>query len=119
MKHPTYFKNPENPSCIDLLLTNKPLSFETTTVIEITPSDFHKMIVAVMKMHFPKVKPRVIRYRKHKIFNNDAFVKTLRKQLTKQENVLDEKGLDAFSEIWTYVLDKHARQKNTVFKVKP
>ena len=78
VKHPTCFKNPENPSCIDLLLTNKPLSFQTTTVIETGLSDFHKMIVAVMKMHFPKMKPRVIRYRKYKTFNNDALVNTLR-----------------------------------------
>ena len=27
-------KTPENPSCIDLLLTNRPLSFQTTTAIE-------------------------------------------------------------------------------------
>ena len=63
VKHPTCFKNPENPSCIDLLLTNKPLSFQTTTVIETGLSDFHKMISGVMKMHFPKLKHRVIRYR--------------------------------------------------------
>ena len=62
IKHPTYFKNPEKPSCIDLLLTNKPLRFQTTTVIETGLSDFHIMIVAVMKMHLPKMKPRVIRY---------------------------------------------------------
>ena len=29
VKHPTCFKNLENPSYIDLLLTNKPLSFQT------------------------------------------------------------------------------------------
>ena len=111
LKHPTCFKNPENTSCIDLLLTNKPLSFQTTTVIEIRLSDFHKMIVAVMKMHFPKMKPRVIRYRKYKTFNNDAFVNTLRQELTKQKKVLDEKRLDAFSEICSDVLDKHAPQR--------
>ena len=63
VKHPTCFKNPGNPSSMDLLLTNKPLSFQTTTVIERGLSDFHKTIVAVMKMHFPKTKPRVIRHR--------------------------------------------------------
>ena len=80
-----------------------------------------------MKMHFPKIKPRVIKYRKYKTFNNDAFVNNLRKELTKQKKVLDEKGLDAFSEICTYVLEKHAPQKKqkkqtnkqTVLKVKP
>ena len=46
-------------------------------------SYFHKMMVAIMKMHFPKMKPRVIRYRKYKTFNNDAFVNTLRQELTK------------------------------------
>ena len=52
VKHPTCFKNPENPSCIDLLLTNRPLSFQTTTVIETGLSDFHKMVVG--KCIFPK-----------------------------------------------------------------
>ena len=93
VKHSTCFKNPENPSCVDLLLTNKTPRFQTTTVIETGLSDFNKMIVVVIKIHFPKMKPRGIRYRKYKIFNNDVFVNTLRKELTKQKNVLDEKGL--------------------------
>ena len=81
VKHTNCFKNLENPSCIDFLLTSKPLTFQTTTVIETGLSDFHKIIVVVMKMHFPKMKPRVIRYQKYKIFNNDAFVNTLEKSL--------------------------------------
>ena len=59
------------------------LSFQTTTVIEKGLFDSHKVIVAVMKMHVSKMKHRVIRYQKYKTFNNDAFVKTLRKELTK------------------------------------
>ena len=35
LKEPTCFKNPENPSCINLILTNKPRSFIKTGVIEI------------------------------------------------------------------------------------
>ena len=34
IKQATCFKNPENPSCIDLILTNKPRSFQTKCVIE-------------------------------------------------------------------------------------
>ena len=60
--------------------------------------------------NFSFMKQRVIRYRKYKIFNNDAFVNTLWKEITKQEKVLDEKGLDAFSKIFTYAFDKHAPQ---------
>ena len=70
-----------------------------------------KTIIAVMKMSFPKMKPSVIRYRKYKIFNNDTFVNTLRQELTKQEEVLDHKGLGASSEICTDVLDKHSTQR--------
>lgn len=57
IKQPNGFKNPENPSCIDLLFTNKPLSIKTTFVIKTGLSDFHKMMLAVMKMYFPKMKP--------------------------------------------------------------
>ena len=32
-----------------------------------------KMIVAVMKMHFPKMKPQVVSYRKYKEFHNETF----------------------------------------------
>ena len=38
----TCFKNVGNPSCIDLILTNKPLYFQTTTVTETGISDFPK-----------------------------------------------------------------------------
>ena len=40
IKQLTCFKNPENPSCIDLILTNKPRSFQTESVIETRLSDF-------------------------------------------------------------------------------
>ena len=38
----TCYKNPENPSCIDLLLINYPRSFHNTYLCETVPSDFHK-----------------------------------------------------------------------------
>ena len=60
IKEPTCFKKPENPTCIDLTLTNKPLSFKNIYVIETGLSDFQKIVVAVMKMQFPKMKPQVI-----------------------------------------------------------
>ena len=53
---PTCFKNPDNSSCIDLLLTNCSRSFQDTLVIETALSDFHKMNLAVLKMYFTKQK---------------------------------------------------------------
>ena len=34
IKVPTCYKNPQNPSCIDLILTNSPLSFQSSVVIK-------------------------------------------------------------------------------------
>ena len=66
IKQSTCFKNPENPSCIDLILTNKPRSFQTKCVIETGLSDFHRMTIStisVLKMHFRKLPPKIINHR--------------------------------------------------------
>ena len=39
----TCFQNPNNPSCIDLMIRNRPTSFQNSMVIETGLSDFHKM----------------------------------------------------------------------------
>ena len=111
IKKPTCFKNPENPICIDLILTNEPLSFKNKYVIVTVPSDFHKIIVAVMKMHFPKMKPQVVSYRKFKDFHNETSLDSLRHELNVQGQFLNEKKIDAFSTIRTETFDKHAPKK--------
>ena len=73
IKEPTCYKNPDNPSCIDLILTNKPLSFQNSCVVKTGLSDFHRMILTVTKMTFQKLKPRVRNYRDYKHFNNERF----------------------------------------------
>ena len=69
----TCYKNPENPSCIDLLLTNQPKSFQNLSVVETGLSDFHKMTVTVMKTTFEKLKPRVSYFRNWNEFFNEKF----------------------------------------------
>ena len=49
-----------NLTCIDLILTNKPRSFQNATVIKTGLSDFHKMFLTVMKMYHCRQKPSVI-----------------------------------------------------------
>ena len=75
IREPTCYKNPENPSCIDLILTNRPCSFQNSCVFETGLSDFHRMTVTVMKMHFQKLQPRVINYRDYKHFQNENLGK--------------------------------------------
>ena len=73
IKMPTCFKNPENPRCIDLILTNCNKSFQCSNVIETGLSDFHKMVITVMKTKYPKQTPKIINYRNYKKFVNENF----------------------------------------------
>ena len=57
---PTCFKNPEKPSCIDLILTNCSRSFQNPCVTETGLSDFHKLVVAVMKTNYKKSQPKIM-----------------------------------------------------------
>ena len=66
------------------ILTNKLLSFKNGYVIETGLSDFHKMIVAVMKINFLRMKPQVVNYQKYKDFHNETFLDSLRHELNAQ-----------------------------------
>ena len=54
IKDPTCFKNPDRPSCIDLLLTNFPKSLLKSQTLETGLSDFHKLTLTVPKIHYKK-----------------------------------------------------------------
>ena len=45
IKDATCYKNPENPSSIDLILTNNPCTVQNSCVIETGLSDFHRILV--------------------------------------------------------------------------
>ena len=62
------------------------MAFKNIYVIETGLSDFHKMIVAVMKMHFPKMKPQIASYRKYKDFQNETFLNSLRHELNLEDD---------------------------------
>ena len=64
VKENTCFKSLDNPSCIDLFITNSHQSFQNTTTVATGLSDFHKMVVTVLKTTFPKVPPKVIHYQR-------------------------------------------------------
>ena len=59
----TCYKNPNNPSCIDLLLKDFPKCFQDSCVIEKGLFDFHKMVVTMMKSNFRKLESKIINYR--------------------------------------------------------
>ena len=104
VKVPTCFKSLTNPSCIDLLLANSPHSFQSTTTVTTGLSDFHRMVVTVMKTTFPKAEPKIIYYRDYKKFNLQDFRRELRSELRKAVVL----GYAHFEHIFLTVLEKHA-----------
>ena len=111
---PTCFKNPDNPSCVDLILTNCSRSFQNSGVIETGLSDFHKLVVTVMKTTFKKFKPKIITYRSYKSFSNDKFREALQ-QIECNENNCDS-TFGNFISSCNRILDEHAPQKKRYLK---
>ena len=74
---PTCYKNSNKPSCTDLILTNHPCSFQNSCVIETGLSDFHRMVLAVMKISYRKRSPKIIKYRDYRYFSNERFRESL------------------------------------------
>ena len=93
IKQPTCYKNPNNPTFIDLILSNTPRSFQSTCVIEAALSDFHLMTLTVMKKSFRKLHPRLTNYRSYKNFSNEAFRECLREKLSKEIFENNDDGL--------------------------
>ena len=66
------FKNPKNPSCINLVLTNEQ-GFLKSKTVETRLSDFHIIVVSVFKTSFKKQKQMLVTYRDYKRFDNEKF----------------------------------------------
>ena len=112
VKQNTCYKNIDNPSCIDLFITNCHRKFQNTTTISTGLSDFHKMIVTVMKKTIPKDKPKIIQYRDYRKFVEQNFRIELKERL--QNELI--KDYAKFEDIFLEVLNKHAPPKKKVFR---
>ena len=58
-------------------------SFQSTLIIETGLSDFHKLIVTVLKVKHEKIPPKVIHYRDYKTFYSSKFFEKLQLKLSK------------------------------------
>ena len=109
VKEPTCFKNIETPTCIDLILTNRPLCFQNTSVIDVGLSDFHKVTITTIKANFQKQKPIIVNYRNYKFFNNIIFRNELMYELSKT----GFRNIDCkhFETLFMEILNRHAPLK--------
>ena len=125
IKQPTCYKNPNKPTCIDLILTNVPRMFQSTCVLETGLSDFHLMTVTVMRKTFKKMRPRVINYRSYRDFSNETFRVSLINNLSNEVFVNNDDGLqklckrtmDTFNP-FTPIKKKYARGNQMSFMIK-
>ena len=95
---PTCFKNPENPSCIDLILANFSNSFQSSCTTETGLSDFYKMTASVMKASFHKMKSKIITYRNYKLLSNKLY---------KEDESFQFNKLKRFLEVRENTLNRH------------
>ena len=112
VKEKTWFKSLDNPSCIDLFITNSSQSFQKTTTISKGLSDFHKMIITVLKTTFPKAKPKVVLYRDYSKFVENHFRIDLKEKLRE----IREINYSSFENIFLSVLNKHTPYKKKVVR---
>ena len=102
----TCFKNIENPSCVDLFITNSYRSFQNTKVLSTGLSDFHKMAITVLKTKFKKLPPKMIKYRCYRNFNEDRFRRDLKMCIEVCPSYEEFEGL------FLSVLNKYAPMKS-------
>ena len=108
IKQPTCYKNSNNPTCIDSILSNTPRSFQTTCVIKTGLSDFYSITLIVMKKSFGKFHTRLINYRSYKNSSNEAFRECLLEKLSKE---VFANNSEVFCDINLLALNQHAPQK--------
>ena len=111
VKKSTCFKNVLNPSCIDLFITNSPLNFQNTIVFTNGLSDFHKMVITVMKISFKKHSPIERHYRYYKCFDQTKFNNNLNEKLI--EGI---PSYESFETTFTEGLNKHASLKKKLLR---
>ena len=111
IRNPTCYKNPANPTCIDLMLTNSNWSFQNSCTIETGLSDFHKIIVTVLKIYLQKREAKVINYRDYQNFSNEEFRQQVLKDILKATQNGNIVSYESFLSICQRAVDSRAPKK--------
>ena len=114
VKQKTCFKNPDNPPCINLILTNSPRRFQGSSVFETELSGFHKLTTTVLKQYFSKPKPKIVNHRDYSNFRNDEFRAELENEILKHD--INNIEYQHFLNIFIEILNKHAPIKIKYFR---
>ena len=78
-------------------------------------SDFHKLVVMVLKSTFPKSPSKIITYRSYKDFSNDLLRDNFKNYLLSKQNMtLEITSLAIFPRICIETRNKHAPIKENI-----
>ena len=105
---PPCYKTFDNPTSIDLILTNRPSYFQRGAIFETGLSDFHLLTITEFKTSFQKREPKIIKYSDYKNFDNSKFRSKI---LKRNFNYTD---LRTFKETVFHIFNKYApiKRKN-------
>ena len=112
VKENTCFKNALNPRSIDLILTNVNLAFQHTCSYFTGLSDFHKLVLSVLKISFTKNEPKKLFYRDYKHFNASSFQNDL--SLNFSSGKID--SCSTFTKSYLDTLNVHAPLKSKLIR---
>ena len=123
VKNPTCFKSIENPSLLDIILTNCPKSLISAINMPLGISDFHNYISSATRINRPTNEPKIIFYRSFKKFSEDRYKKDLEDAPFHVSQVFE----DVDDQMWYHntllntIVDKNApkKQKRITFKPLP
>ena len=95
-------------SSIDVILTNRPRSFQKTSVFEIGISDYHGLLATTMKSTVPRLKPKQIKYRSYKKFVPENFLSDVKHAQFESDGANPDKSYDHLTNTFRNIVDKHA-----------
>ena len=110
LKEKTSFKNISNPSCIDLFLTNSALFFEHTETVSTGLSDFHKLVLTVLKTA-PKVN-QANSLQKFNKFDSLKFNVDLKNAFAHEKI----ESCIKFDQVFMKVLNRHSSLKRKILR---
>ena len=113
VKEKTCFKNMENPSCIDLLLTNSVYAFQQTNNTCAGLSGYYKLVLTVLKTTAPRSQPTEITYTDYKQLYSLKFKNELKNVLILKESI---DSCTKFDEQFLKVLNSNATLKKKLLR---
>ena len=115
IKGPTCFQS-DDPSSIDVILTNKNRSFIHSKSIMNGLSDHHSFVCTMLKTTIKKLKPTKINYRSFKNFNEKYFLVDLENKIKKIDFSKPKNDFTKFSVEFEKVTSKHAPIKSKIVR---